>query len=259
MYKFNKQNKAQLALSFILLIQTTCEKKVEQTGVNDVNSNQIANLTEPSNDKAELSANYENAVPPILIHKVTKREGKLPLQIYYFDLEFKSRQNNHTWLLINNHPGDPLPESGIFDGDADFKNPISADEYSGERDQGKIVLIQFYGSEGFRAIRLPKQGKIKFAPFQLESFSDISVIEVWEVRALLINGKTPLEEWLPFNTASQATTHSLKDRSGESRRLEFDQNTNQIRTDYPQEKVKFIEARGIRKWNIPFKLSVDKN
>jgi hypothetical protein len=55
--------------------------------------------------------------------------------------------------------------------------------------QGKAVIIEFWGKDDFRAIRLPKQGSIKFESFKFYSFSNVSQIEVWEVKSLLIMEK----------------------------------------------------------------------
>lgn len=245
-------------LMFLLIINIACQKPVEQVETKDVNSNSVSNLTESLSNNTELAANYDNAVPPLLIRKVTKHGSKPPLQLYYFDFEFKSRQDDYKWLLINYHFDEILPDSGTFISYKESKSPLGAEEFFDKQKQNKVVLISFFGENSFQALRLPPKGTIKFDSFRLGSDSDMSEIEVWEVRSLLVNGETPLEEWLPYGTLSEATIYPIKYDEGRSLDIVLNQNTNSTRTDYPTEKVKFVTAKGLRKWKIPFKVSIEE-
>jgi len=255
-------------LIFPLLFHTGCQipaKVAETSG----NSSYTSIPVETPDIQAEPLVNYENAVPPISIGKVTKANVKPPEQIYLFELEFKSQQDDYKWLLMRHKLDGVLNESLTFAGREDSQPPINAKEYSGKKKQGKAVIIEFWGKDDFRAIRLPKQGSIKFESFKFYSFSDVLEIEVWAVKSLLINGKTPLEDWLPYNTTSEPGTHIFNENRDQPINLDFGANAkernihypniNGVRPDYPGEKVEFIAVQGIRRWKIPYKLSVDKN
>lgn len=246
-------------LSILLsLTQTSCQMPGNHASGMNVSTNEgtIVNALPTSTPDGMTKDDKEQ--PPVLIRKVTKTPGKPPLQIYSFDIEFRSRRDNYTWLLVRSDADKPLSESGEFRSDPMFDTAISGFEYPGQSN-GQVVVVQFFGKAGFRAIRPPEKGSINFGVFTQLSRLDVSQFEVWEVRSLLVNGETPLEEWLPYDSGSVSTARPLNDQNNNGRSLRFGTNsdTNTQTTHDPKE-IKFVVAQGVRKWNVPFKLATNR-
>jgi hypothetical protein len=152
-----------------------------------------------------------------------------------------------------------MNEDGVFSARDDDRMTFSSTGYPDAKG-AKVVIVSGYGKESFKAIRLPEKGAINFRQFLLTTISkEASEIEVWEVGSLLVSGITPIENWLPYDTASDITSGPVQDQ-GTDRTIPFDidGNTNTMRTDYPKEPVKFVQARHIRRWRIPFTLAATK-
>jgi hypothetical protein len=67
-----------------------------------------------------------------------------------------------------------------------------------------------------------------------------------------------LEDWLPFDSSSQATSTPIDGANSESRTgLKFETNVqaNNSGAYTPESKVEFVKATGIRRWILPFKVS----
>lgn len=103
----------------------------------------------------------------------------------------------------------------------------------------------------FTAFRLPAQSECeisKYLIFAVEPFDDITIVEA---RDLLVNGKCPLEKWLPFRIG----IFGRKDVSAdEIRELNLVDSRGGFQNNevVSQEKVEFIEAKGIQRWTIKF-------
>ena len=77
----------------------------------------------------------------------------------------------------------------------------------------------------------------------------MNAVEVWEVEALSVNGKKPVEQWLPYNTMSEADVHIVARTDWDN--LEWDPKTSNKRADLPKEKVQFVEGKVLAKWTVP--------
>ena len=69
-----------------------------------------------------------------------------------------------------------------------------------------------------------------------------------EARELKVNGKTPLDKWLPYDTMCDE-----KDTVGTVRawpNLEWDMKNDRPRNDYPKEKVEEVVADGVHRWAV---------
>jgi hypothetical protein len=195
--------------------------------------------------------------PPLTISAVVKEYAKRkPMQIYAFGLEIRGQRDNYEWLLFRHSLDKPLAPSGIFKNAGNHPG-LGAEEYTTGINGEKVNVIYFYNEDAFRAIRLPKEGPIKFDPLILTSGLGVRELEVWEVQSLKVNGETPLEDWLPFDSSSKPTRKAVNSRAEADRRtlsFEANLNVNANSSDVYRSRgeVKTIVATGIRKWTIPF-------
>ena len=111
------------------------------------------------------------------------------------------------------------------------------------------MLIRHYGEDQFIAFQLAANATIEFSAYEIEAWNTIKVFEIWEVSSLKVNGKTPLEKWLPYNTLSD--NKAMIPKRQDWNNLDFDYKRSRKRTDYRKEVVKKITASVIRRWTIP--------
>ena len=116
-----------------------------------------------------------------------------------------------------------------------------------------------YGGDGFKTFRVPAKGQLELEDYTIDASRDIEEIVAIEARELKVNGKTPLEKWLPYGTTSgkkvkvgsQALNINWKNLDWDAKRLGS-------RDDYPKEKVEEVKAGGFRRWTVKFQQKGEK-
>lgn len=193
---------------------------------------------------------------PVRIGSTTKRSGKPPMILYDFDVEFINRRAEPVWLVMRYWGDHPLNKSNVFTNLGPQKQPFEATQYlSNPRSKGQTVIVHYLSDNGFKAIRLPKGGKVKFDKYSFEAWKEVSHFEIWEAGSLLVNGKTPLEKWLPFTTISAVDVHVVEESGYDNMiSLEWDESINNYRKDFPKGRVRFVTVQALRKWMIPLKI-----
>ena len=194
----------------------------------------------------------KNSPCPVSVKLLSVSPGKPPSKLYSFTLELWNRETEPIWFLFR-HIGDrALSVSDRFEGYSYEKQPFSSMLYTSNElgKKSKAVVIEFLGEVSFKAVRLPKESNIKFDNFGFGAFSDVGEFEVWEVRSLLVNGKTPVEQWLPYPVLSDQFAHFAKAKLTS---LDWDSTIHNYRQDYPNEKVEFVTAHAIKKCAVPLK------
>jgi uncharacterized protein (TIGR03067 family) len=183
---------------------------------------------------------------------IEKQDGKPPVRTFHVGLVLRNRRDEPVWFVLPYYGDEPLPADGKFKNTGGFERPLEADDYDGDRfgGQGKAVRVRFLG-DGFYAFRLPAAGSLAIADYPIHCWSDIRRVEVWEVADLRVNGRTPLEDWLPFKTLG--TSHTLIPFWTKANGLDWDPARSQPRTDYPKERVDFVTARVLKKWEVPLR------
>lgn len=187
---------------------------------------------------------------PANVWLVMSRGSKPPFTFYQFKIRLRNRQSRPSWLLLRHR--DPLVESGRFNCYDSEKLCFSGEQLAETKSkrQAKMVIIRFLGSDSFAAIRIPEGGDLTHGEYIMNIEGSISEFEVWEVDSLLVNGKTPVEEWLPYSVMSDRLVDiaypNLKATS-----LNWDATINDYRRDFPNEKVEFVTAHAVRKWLVP--------
>jgi hypothetical protein len=152
---------------------------------------------------------------------------------------------------------DALPKSGVFANKDWEGQPFGGKGYKGAG--GSAVEVSMYGGKGFHAFRLPAKGRLELDGYSIETNKDISGATVWEVQQLKVNGKTPLEKWLPYDTTcGKKVKIGWEMLTVDWKNLDWDREKLGSREDYPKEKVEDVRAEGIRSWSIKLPMKNEK-
>jgi len=186
-----------------------------------------------------------------------QRPGKPPLRFNYVNLVMKNNYSSPKWFLFPYWGDDTLKTDGVFGnhGMPDFNN-IEGKEYYDSLISYKFVEIRFvadYSGDCFIAFYLPGNMYLEIVNYIIESWKDIPDMEVWEVDSLLVNGETPLNEWLPYDvlSSSRGTVKELfNDTRDNEINLNWDYKNSCPRTDLPTEKIKYIQSKGVKKYRV---------
>ena len=194
--------------------------------------------------------------------KVTGREkGK-----GYFctvDLTLENKRDEPVWFLIS-WGNKLLRYDGKFLGrGGDWKDPFGekavifnaetafdGSEYS--EGNGIAIIVDYYGKDDFQAILLPPKAHFHFAGFVIMSPDPARFIDVWEVKSLKVNDKTPLEKCLPYSLMSSKSVE-IAGRTGSGKQMSLKSRHSQMphAKPYPDEEVKTVVAEPIRRHVVP--------
>jgi RNA polymerase sigma factor (sigma-70 family) len=206
----------------------------------------------PPYPRAE-GAPAKDAEPPVKTTFLREQGGKPPVRGYHVKLEMTNRGPRPVWLLLGYYGDAPLEADGRFTSAAADGRPQSftGKYFDGDRNggKGKVVEIDYIGKTGFRAFLLPPRAAVTFDDFGIEAWSAIRQFEVWEASALRVNGRTPLQDWLPYPTMSDQQARIPADTDWGN--LDWDAKALKSRVDYPAERVNSVAATVLRKWNVP--------
>jgi len=122
----------------------------------------------------------------------------------HVDLVATNPTDQPAWLVIGYFSNERLPDSGKFRSDKESKDAFEGSEYNEQKGAG--IIVNHYGTDHFKAIYLPAKGKIQFKNFVLEDGEPIREHDFMIVSKLLVNGTTPLEEWMPYDVKSSRET-----------------------------------------------------
>lgn len=183
---------------------------------------------------------------PATIRMRGEQVSKPPSRTFLVDLTLTNRQAHETWFLIQYSASEALSRSGRFSTVGSFPVPLEGKQWS--EGAARAVLIQCYGTPSFKALRLPPRSTLHLRRYDVDSRGELTQLEVFEASALLVNGRTPLERWLPYKTLSAP---GRVDCSRDWKNLAWDHKRNVNRTDYPKEKINFVQARVTGRWTVP--------
>ena len=118
------------------------------------------------------------------------------------DLVISNPTDKALWLVLPNCYNSRFPESGKFAPDYNtFKEQFGASKFT---EKGKsAVIVHFYGEDFFDALMIPANGNVRFARYLLvEGPHPVKELNLMFTSDILVNGKSPLEEWLPYEVKS---------------------------------------------------------
>jgi len=165
--------------------------------------------------------------------------------------------------------GDTLSPSGIFYdtgspdslGESQPSLWVSYNKYPATRSNFHVSDLLFMGihptKEGFTAFFLPPQSTviIENYMFRIREKALDQEFEVWEVEQLLVNGKTPIDDWISYDLLCSGNVHLMNEAFGEH--LFIDRQIKQwnILDDHPERRLPkgedaYVQATGIRKHSI---------
>lgn len=176
--------------------------------------------------------------------------GKPPMRFNYVTLDLINVRDRPVWLVTRDWGDEPLTGSGKFAEQQDGTPQVfSGQGYNGKTGggTGEAVLVRY--TDNFRAVYLAPKATVRFERYTIKSWKDVEWFEVWEASALRVNGRTPLDQWLPYRTRNEGDAvipaHTDWDNLG------WDRKTSQPRKDYPNERIEFVQADVIKKWLVP--------
>jgi hypothetical protein len=210
------------------------------------------------------------AITPALASLVFgKPEKKAPVELRHLGYLRDKKSNAHTFsMTLSNQSDKPL---WIFHpGQADKRPPIKTilrnipgqprtidtdrpPSISGYDGKGKLEAIGV-GFYGFSALYLPSHTVVEIREFNLPSRSekttDLTEIDFDTADELLVNGKIPLEKWLPFEVGV------FKDETvlpGFSKKFGMEaKKATAAEKRYSPKEVEYIEVKGVHRWTIKF-------
>jgi hypothetical protein len=168
---------------------------------------------------------------------------------HYFRISLKNRQEMPVWFVLPYYAHDPLPKDGLLVNDT-HEQPFTKVLYGGQG--GTAVEVKFDGGmlgHKLTAFRLPPKGRLILEKYRIGAWTrfKFSKFVVWETPVLKVNGKTPLENWLPFRTTS-AKKVKVTNRS-----QDLSDTTPRTKQHYPKDHVEKVKAEGFRIWTVKFR------
>jgi WD40 repeat protein len=189
---------------------------------------------------------------PVRATFIEERGGKPPMRFYHVKLELTNPRDRPVWLLLGYYGDQPLNPDAKFATDSDGSpQTITGMFFDGDKNKGwgKVIELHAGGDKGFRAILLPPRATIRFDNYAISAWNAVNTIQVWEASDLAVNGKTPLQNWLPYAAMSDQKARIAPNTDGTN--LDWDAKASKSRTDYLNEKITSIDAAVLKKWVVP--------
>jgi hypothetical protein len=191
----------------------------------------------------------EPSKPNCEVSFVSKVPSKPPANNFYVTLTLRNPADKPRWFVLPYFGNDRLKSDTIRFYDRPANDPpFGSSRYKGKG--GDAVIVGCFGSksvaESFNAFLLSARSEVVIEEYEIMTFGDVlEGLEISEVSTILVNGKTPLEKWLPYSLASG--NHAFIPKGGDRNVLDFDRKTYKKRTDYPDAPAKTVVFKDVRK------------
>jgi len=192
------------------------------------------------------------ADPPVQAVLIRTAILKGHVKAHQVRLTLVNQHERPVWFIVPYFGDDPIPANGVFRYRNWKPEPGWGDQRFGgmpiKATQGWAVEVTIQNEDFVRAFHVPAKRRIILEDYEIYASGgkDLRKIEVLEARNLKVNGKTPLEKWLPYDT--MYGDKEPVDPVGASDNLDWDKNRSRPRDDYPKEKVEKVVADGIHHW-----------
>lgn len=187
--------------------------------------------------------------PSIQVVFLRERDGKPPLKHVTLRLTLVNRQDVPVWFVLPYWGDKRLSKQGVFLNEDPTLMPFGGGRYEGQG--GPATRLDMIVREGFKAFRLPAKGRLVLDGYDVACWKKVSEMVVVEARELKVNGKTPLEKWLPYETTSGKDVRvSAATLGAGGRNLDWDAKRFRKRDDYRKEVVASVKAEGVRSWTV---------
>jgi len=180
---------------------------------------------------------------PVKVRFLRTAKGQPPLPpLVHLSIELENSANEPRWLLVSLSRELRLPKDGKFASDPEGGLPLFVLE--AKEGKGRAAMVGFLGEPRFTAFYLPAGAKVVLEDFELPSVEELAELDWLEAKTLQINGKQPLEKWLPIPVDSTGGVRIGKDANWIDALR--DGGTGEPRADLPKEKVASVIADVVR-------------
>jgi hypothetical protein len=157
------------------------------------------------------------------------------------------------WFVMAGAANNQLPYDGRLRNGSGWHTNDLFDAEAYDEGHGRVIIVSYYGTNAFMAILLPTRGQMRFDGFMFYSGTEPPrFVDFWEVKQLLVNGKTSLQDWMPFALDSSKDAHiSGRIYSGQQVSLNFMHDNTAGAKPYPSEKVEYVKADVLEKYIVP--------
>lgn len=208
-----------------------------------------------SEEEAEMGMSvitYENVIEKLKDAKeeespASSRASDLPVQGQKVKLGI---QNNHSfamWYLMPAAGEKAMPDDGKFAVNPEADPPFVAKKFG--QNGAHLVELIYHGKDGqsFRAFYVEAGSSLLFRNYDLGTYREGDYVPFWSARELDVNNTATLEEWLPFSVKSSPNIvmHNTTE-SGPAKWVDLGDEV-----DFPKDKVQFIQAGSIKRYQIP--------
>ena len=163
-------------------------------------------------------------------------------------LTLTNRHDFPEWVMLSYWANEKLTANGKFLSTTNSERPLQAEEYNAGTN--RLVIVKHFGmgfgTNDFKAILMPARGSVAIEDFRLWSGRKTpQFFDVGEAKDLLVNGKTPLQEWLPYAVDSSPNVNILGG-NGASSSLDYKHDNTPGAKPFPAETVRFVQAVSFR-------------
>jgi hypothetical protein len=195
----------------------------------------------PSEDEIEVLSviSYSNIIEAAV--------ADMPVQGQKVKLMIKNNHKQAMWYLMPVSGEKTMPTNGQFDVNPEANPPFLAKQYG--TPESKLIELIYHGkgTQSFRAFYIEAGSSLLFRNYDLGSYKEGEYVPFWAIKNLEVNNETSLEKWLPFSVTSSpdVVIHNTTE-SGTAKWIDAGENAV-----FSSSKVKFVQANGIKKHQIP--------
>jgi hypothetical protein len=173
--------------------------------------------------------------------------AELPVQGQKVKLMIKNNHQQAMWYLMPVSGEKIMPKNGQFYVNPEAIPPFLAKQYG--TPESRLIELIYHGKaeQSFRAFYIEAGSSLLFRNYDLGSYQEGEYVPFWAIKGLEVNNETSLEEWLPFSVTSSPDV-VIHNTTGNGTAKWSDASKNAV---FPQSKIKFVQANGIKKYQIP--------
>lgn len=173
--------------------------------------------------------------------------AELPVQGQKVKLMIKNNHQQAMWYLMPISGEKTMPSNGQFHVNTEALPPFLAKQYG--TSASKLIELIYHGTagQGFRAFYIEAGSSFLFRNYDLGTYQEGEYVPFWAIKGLDVNKETSLEEWLPFSVLSSPNV-VIQNTTESGTTKWIDAGKGAVFSD---PKIKFIQANGIKKYQIP--------
>ena len=199
---------------------------------------------------------------PVSATFISKHGGKPPMKFIRAALVLTNNSKAPLWFVLPYRCDEPPKLNNPLRIPKGFQPTwICADGFNtgtyykaAEGSKGKTIQLKVLSvaeDKAFCLFRLPPGGRVEFESYSFEMWSEyVRSFKSWTAEEITVNGKEPLQKWLPYETLSDAQT--LVPANAQSDNLNWDAKLLGDRADFRKEPISKLDLKITGTWEIPF-------